>query len=245
MKTLPKTAGMAPCIDARIREGTEWAVLTPEQIDLFNRKVICRIYETGETVFLEGDMCRGLYFIEDGLVGVRKTDRDGQSALVRLASKGDNLGYRPFLAKQAHRASAEVIEDAKVCFIESATVRAILHDNHELGERFLERTAKALGEAEERLYEMLALNVEVRIVHLLILYHDKWGSHLADGSVLIMLPISRDDLAAMVGAHPDSVTRAMRELESKGLLQHDGRSIRIGGFQRLAEHLHTDLTHFH
>ncbi len=245
MRELKKPLGLAPCIDGKIKEETVWACLTEDEVDRFNREVICREYEPGDVIFMEGAPCKGLYFVESGLVGVRKIDQDGQYSLIRLAGKGDTLGYRPFLAKQPHRAAAEIIEDARVCFIDAPTVRGILQNNHELGLQFLERTAQALGEAEERLFEMAVLNVDTRIIHLLLLYHDQWGHHLEDGSVRIVLPITRDDLASMVGAHPDSVTRSIRKLESNGVVQVDGRLILIEEFDVLAERLHTDLTHYH
>ncbi|MBL6933420.1 MAG: Crp/Fnr family transcriptional regulator [Rhodospirillales bacterium] len=245
MKELEKPVGLAPCIDNKIRKNTVWATLTKEEVDLFNRKVICREYTPGDMIFMEGDDCKGLYFVESGLVGVRKIDVDGNATLVRLANKGDTLGYRPFLARQSHRASADVIEDARVCFINAKTVRKVLHKNHELGLQFLERTARVLGDVEERLYEMSALNVDTRFVHLLILYHDQWGRHMEDGSVNITLPLTRDDLASMIGAHPDSVTRAIRNLETKGIVQVDGRLIHIQDFEELADHLHTELVHYH
>jgi CRP-like cAMP-binding protein len=194
---------------------------------------------------MEGDPCAGLYFVESGLVGVRKINGEGQMALLRLASKGDALGYRPLIAKQSHRAGAEVIEDARICFIDALTVRSILQSNHALGLKFLKSTAIALGDAEERVFEMAALNVGVRIVHLLILYHDQWGHHLDDGSVAITIPITREDLASMIGAHPDSVARAIKQLEAKGIMQIDGRSVHIGEFSHLAEQLHTELSHTH
>lgn len=245
MKNQKKSNGLGQCINNKIRKNTVWASLTDEEVDLFNKMVVCREYIPGEMIFMEGDPCKGLYFVESGLVGVRKIDVDGNSTLVRLASKGDTLGYRPFLAKQSHRASTDVIEDAKVCFINADTVRKVLQNNHELGEQFLERTAKALGDIEDRLYEMTSLNVDTRFVHLLILYHDQWGRHLDDGSVNITLPITRDDLASMIGAHPDSVTRAIRNLETKGLVHVEGRLIHIEAFDELAEHLHSELVHVH
>ena len=140
MKELPRPNGRARCIDNRIRANTAWATLTEDEVDLFNRRVLCREYTPGETIFMEGDICNGLYFVEGGLVGIRKVDIDGQSALVRLAAKGDTLGYRPFLARQCHRAGAEVIEDARICFINSETVREILQNNHDLALQFLQST---------------------------------------------------------------------------------------------------------
>ena len=192
---------------------------------------------------MEGDLCKGLYFVRSGLVGIRKIDTQGQSTLLRLASNGDTLGYRPFLAKEHHRACAEIIEDARVCFVNSRIVREILQNNHELGLEFLCSIARALGEADEKLFKMAVLNVHTRFVHLLVLFHDKWGRYLEDGSVDIRLPITRDDMASMIGAHPDSVSRAIRHFESKGLIEVVGRSFRIKEFNLLAEQLRVDLAH--
>lgn len=244
MKSPAKRKCRTACVDNKAGKSGFWASLTDEEAGIFNRKVICREYRPGETVFMEGDSCKGLYFVKGGLVGIRKIDIEGQSTLLRLACAGDTLGYRPFLAKQRHRACAEVIEDASICFIDARTVRGILHNNHELGVEFLKCTARALGEAEEQLFKMAILNVDTRVVHLLVLFHDQWGSHLEDGSVDIRLPITRDDMASMIGAHPDSVTRAIRHLESKGLMQVHGRSFRIKEFNLLAEQLHTDIAHY-
>jgi CRP/FNR family transcriptional regulator len=245
MASSTKWKCLSACIDNEVDSGCLWSALTEKEADHLNCKTICREYTPGETVFMEGNPCKGLYFIKSGLVGVRKIDVDGQSTLLRLASRGDTLGYRPFLAKQPHRACAEVIEDARICFIDARTIRTILQNNHELGTEFLKCTARALGEAEEQLFKMAVLNVDTRVIHLLVLFHDRWGSHLDDGSVNIRLPITRDDMASMIGAHPDSVSRAIRQLESKGLMQVDGRSFRIKEFNLLAEQLHTDIASYH
>jgi len=245
MNDRPATDGYAPCVDTRLRESSEWSCLTEAEVELFNRRVLCHKYGVNETIFMEGDPCKGLYFVESGLVGVRKTDVDGQSALVRLAGGGDTLGYRPFLAKQSHRASAEVIEEAKVCYIDAATARQLLYENHELGLRFLERTARALGESEDRLFQLAALNVHVRVIHLLVLLHDRWGRPVGDGAVDIEIPLTRHDLASMVGARPETVSRAIRYLENEGLARFRGRNVHIEQFDRLAEELHANLTELH
>ena len=241
MKELSRSTRFAPCIDGKTRENTIWATLSNEEVELLNRNAICREYALGDTVFMQGEPCNGLYLVEDGLVGVRKIDIEGNSNLIRVVSKGETMGYRPFLAKEPHRASAEIIEDSRIYFINAPTFRKILQSNHELGVRFLERTARALGEAEERLLEMAVLTVDTRIIHLLVLYHDQWGKRLADGSFVIRVPITREDIASMIGAHPDSVTRAMKELESKGILSSRGRMIHVEKYDRLTEQLHTDL----
>ncbi|MGI9382957.1 MAG: Crp/Fnr family transcriptional regulator [Methyloligellaceae bacterium] len=220
---------------------TEWEALSPDEIDLFNRNVVCRTYRAGQLIFVQGDPCRGLYFVEHGLVAVRKVNRDGQSTIVRLANQGDTLGYRPLLAKENHRATAEVIKDVRICFIDAQTMRGLLRSNPNLGLRFLEHSARSLGEAEERMFHVAALSVRTRIVHLLILLSDRHGRTTSDGTLFVELPMTRRDLADMVGARHESVSRALREIESEGLLNLSGRTVRVDQFDRLVDELHQDL----
>ena len=232
-----------PCLSARFRTKTEWEALTSDQIDLFNRVVVCRTYKAGQTIFLQDDPCKGLYVVEDGLVAVRKVDDEGQSAIVRLAHQGDTLGYRPLLAGESHRASAEVVQDARTCFIDAATMRGFLLTNPKLGMRFLEHTAQALGGAEERLFQVAALSVRTRIIHLLILLRNHYGTTSSDGTLFVELPMSRRDLADMIGARPESVSRSLRDIQNEGILNLSGRTVRIDQVDRLVNELHTALHH--
>lgn len=240
-KDTSKHQVMAPCLGARMRAKTEWDALTSEEVDLFNQRVICKTYGVGQLIFVQGDPCKGLYLVEGGLVAVRKSDDDGQSVIVRLAYQCDTLGYRPMLAKENHRATAEVIKEAKICFIDAPTIRWLLKSNPKLGMGFLESTARAFGEAEDRLFQVAALSVRIRIIHLLVLLRDHCGSTTADGTLFVELPMSQRDLAEMIGARPESVSRALRDIQAEGLLNMSGRTVRVDKFDRLVSELHHNL----
>ncbi|MHA1165400.1 MAG: Crp/Fnr family transcriptional regulator [Alphaproteobacteria bacterium] len=242
-KDRPNHDSTEPCLNARVRAKTEWDALTLDEIDLFNRKVVCRAYKAGQVIFLQGDPCKGLYFVEDGLVAVRKIDEEGNSAIVRLAHQGDTLGYRPLLAKENHRATAEVINNSRICFLDAPTMRRFLLSNPKLGMRFLEHTAQALGETEERLFQVAALSVRTRIIHLVILLCDHYGTITSGGTLFIELPMTRRDLANMIGARPESVSRAFRDIQDDGLLDLSGRTVRVDQMDRLIDELHHNLHH--
>lgn len=239
----PKTDISGPCLNARLRTMNEWDELTADEIDLFNRNVVCRTYEAGRDIFVQGDRCKGLYLVEFGLVAVRKIDDLGQSAIVRLAHQGDTLGYRPLLAKENHRATAEVIKDARICFVDAQTMHRFLLSNPKLGLRFLEHTARAFGEAEERLFQIAALSVRTRIIHLLILFRDIYGSTTVDGKLLLKLPMTWRALAEMIGARPESVSRTLRDIQDEGLINLSGRTVRINRVESLIGELHGNLYH--
>ncbi len=232
-----------PCLDARIRTKNEWDALTPAEIGLFNRNVVCRTYDAGRVIFGQGDQCRGLYIVERGLVAVRKVDENGLSAIVRLAHQGDTLGYRPLLAKENHRATAEVIKDSRICFADAPIMHRLLLSNPQLGMRFLEHTAQALGEAEERLFQVAALSVRTRIIHILILLRSHYGKTTSDGTLYLDMPMSWRDLADMIGARPESVSRTLRDIKDDGLINLNGRKVRIDRVDRLVDELHHSVHH--
>lgn len=237
----PSTQYKSCCFNNNSRNAQFWSTLTKQDMALLNSHVICHTYATGAAIFMQGDPCEGLFFVERGLIGIRKIDSDGHSYLVHIVGRGEVIGYRPLLSGQLHRAGAEVIEETSTCFVPSSIIRQLLLVNSDFAMVFLEYIAKALGEAEERLFQMATLNVNTRIIHLLVRYHDRWGKHLEDGSVHITVPITRDDLASMIGAHPDSVSRAIRKFKSGGLIKTDGRTFRISEFGLLTEYLQENL----
>lgn len=228
-------------LDLECDEAIEWEALSPQEIALFNSRASHRTYTAGENIFIQDDACKGLYIIESGLVAVRKMDDEGRSVVIRLGYPGDSLGYRPLIAKENHRASAEVTKETRVCFIDAKTTLELVMNNPQLGMRFLERTVKALGEVEERFFEVAVQSVRIRLVHLLILLRDKCGRLNSDGTLVLNLPLTRQDLASMIGARPESVSRAFLELKKDGLAESSGREIHVARFDRLIEELHSTM----
>ncbi len=218
----------------RMRLHSEWNELTEDELNFLSSKKICKKYARGEMVFHEGDACRGIYCVESGLIGIRKADADGNSVLLgRLAEAGSTLGYRPLLAGENHRASAEVMKESTVCFIEKKAVWELLSHNPNLGLRFLQIATRDLGAAEEEIFQLTALDLRARLVHLLLVFMDHYGTVSRDGTVRLELPLSRPDLAAMVGARTESVSRAFRKIEDDGIAEFSGRMVTIPNIERL------------
>ncbi len=221
------------CFTCQVREKTEWCVLDETELNLINAGKVSRKYLPGETIFFEGDSSEGIYCIESGLVGVRKSDADGNSVLLFLASPGDTVGYRSLLAGEEHKSSAEVLEPSTVCFIDQTTVRELLTHNPSLGLRFLQRASKDLGDADERILHNVSLSVRARFAHLLLVLIDQHGSKSDDGSSNLNLPLSRQDLAAMIGTSPESMSRTIKKLEDDGVAKFSGRSVHIPTLENL------------
>ena len=232
------------CFVCQSRARSEWSALTDGELRLLNAAKICRLYESGEIIFHEGEPCRGVYCVESGLVGIRKTDGNGNSILLgRMGYPGDMLGYRPFLADEPHRGTGETLEPSVICFIQAATVRQLLDSNPALGLQFLQRASRAMGEAEEEYFESLSLSARARLAHLLMVLNDRHGKPDGERGFVLELPFSRRDLAALVGTRPESVSRLIREMAKDGVVRFSRRRVHVADTDRLLAEFAVDDHH--
>lgn len=230
---------MNDTLDHQLRHAPEWCVLNQVDLEKVESTAICKEYETGDIIFHEGDPCQGVYFITSGLVGIRKAGLDGESTLLKLAYPNDTMGYRPLLANETHRATAELLKPGVICFVSSNVVLPLIRQNPALGLNFLQRASKELGDAEERFHKTVTLTLRARFAHLLMLWKDKCGRSSDGGKFILELPVSRGDLAAMLGVRRESVSRVISELEKEGVTHFTDRFVEVNDAENLMDEFRT------
>ncbi len=225
------------CFACGGRERSEWCDLDGPDLRLLNQVKVCNQYLPGQTIFYQGNPCLGLYCIESGTVAIRKTDASGNSVIVRLAHAGDTLGYRSFFAGEPYRGSADALVPTRVCFVDRAALRQLLERNPVVGYSFLKHMARDLEEAEEAKLHAAALPVRARLAHLLLVLKERFGHAAPDGTLHIELPLSRQDMAAMVGTRPETIARAVRGFEEDHVAHFQGRAVVVPDLDRLLDEL--------
>ncbi|MDA0240174.1 MAG: Crp/Fnr family transcriptional regulator [Proteobacteria bacterium] len=221
------------CFTCQARERTEWCVLQDAELRLIEDGKKSRRYLPGETIFREGDTPDGIFCIESGMIGLRKSDAEGNTVLLNLLSEGETLGYRAFLADSEYDASAEALEPSTACFVDRPTIRRLLEHNPALGLRFLKRVAKDLGDADEKILHNVSLSVRARFAHLLMVFVERYGKLADNGSSSIDLPLSRQDMASMIGTTPESMSRTIKKMETDGIARFSGRTVQIPSCRNL------------
>lgn len=229
------------CRLCHIRHISDWKVLRDDELDELSTGVIRREYASGETVYSIGDTNSGVYCISGGSVGVRKLDEQGNSVLLHLAYPGDTLGYRSFLLSGEHKTSAEALGPTVICHMDSRTISAILERNPELGLQFLRRAASEIDQAHTALMNSLTLCNRARFLHLLLFLIKRHGRLVEDGARFIELPLSRRDLASMIGTRHETVSRIIARLEAEGIARFSGRRVMVPRMDALVAELDSHL----
>lgn len=218
-------------------ETPEWQTLTLAEREALSEIGRQRRYRAGELIFHQDDECCGIYLILEGLVSVHKNGLEGNMVTLHLAREGDVLGYRPFLAEQHHLASAQVVRDCSVVFFAASHIKKILLKNVEFGMALLRREARELGVAESRFQEAVTQHLRHRLLNLLLVLKKHYGSGLPNGEVLLDLPISRQEMASMIGVRVETLSREIRHLTNDGLVEFSGHRAWLKDLPRIEDEL--------
>ena len=208
---------------------SEWAVLggcNAKGLDCARRS---RHFLPGEPVYHEGDEPSGIYCVSSGLIGIRKVDAEGDSMLLRLVRPGQTFGYRSALTGAPHGVSAEALKDARVCHIPAATVRKALAEEPGLLMAFFRHLADDMAAAEVKVMETVSASCRVRFLRLLMALGG------GEDAGLLELPVSRQDIASLIGVRSETMSRVIRGIEDEGLAHFSGRRVEIPDPHRLAE----------
>lgn len=215
--------------------GLSRAGLTSKSLSRANKE-----FEAGQIIYLEGDSCEGVYCLKKGLIAIRKTDINGNSAVVKLIQPGEAFGYRSFLANEKHSGTAETLLDCKICFIPKKSLENLLVESPDVAVRFTRKVARDLREIEELYLITTTQPVRKRLAHLLLGLRTRYADLDDSGHTVIELPLSRQELAAAIGTRPETIARTIKKFEEDGLAIFQGRIVTIPSADKLMAEIEAD-----
>lgn len=192
--------------------------VSDDEMDVLTEVVHSRSYKKGEFVFREGDQSDALYVVNEGVIKIVKLADTGREHVIRFLFHGDFGGMSALFKEDLHYANAEVVEDAIVCRIYRNDLKSILDHNSKMAYRFLAAIADRLRDADEWAGTISLLDAERRIAKTLLHFMSKTTS-----SNPSQLPVSKRDLAALIGVTPETMSRKLAMFESDGYISLTGK----------------------
>jgi CRP/FNR family transcriptional regulator len=190
--------------------------------NLFNLKK----YKNNETIFLEGDSSDNFYLVASGSVKVLKHTVMGKDIILEMMSPGDVFGGVAVLDKKPYPASAEAMEAASVIKISRPDLLKIMEEYPVLKLEIVKYFSDKLRDAHEMLKNIATERVERRIASLLLKLSEKVG--VEDGEFIrIDFPLTRQEIAEMVGTTVETCIRTMSKIQKDGLVKSSNHKIMI------------------
>ncbi|MBC7473398.1 MAG: Crp/Fnr family transcriptional regulator [Candidatus Sericytochromatia bacterium] len=192
----------------------------PEEIlDELSKTKISNIYKKGQTLFYEGNRPYGVYCMNSGKVKLTIHSCEGKDFIVKIAQAGDLIGYRSFFTDELYTLTAEIIEDASICFIDRERFFDLLKKHPPFSLKLLSMMGHDIKCAEENSSNLAFKSAQERIVELLFTFKESYGINQDNGNIKLDILISRDELASMIGTTTETAVRLTTWLKDKDLIE--------------------------
>ncbi|QNH62610.1 Crp/Fnr family transcriptional regulator [Hymenobacter sediminicola] len=208
------------------------------ELALISGSKVSQRYQRGQIIFQEGSRPAGLHCIHQGRVKVSKVSGDGKEQILSLRKEGDALGFQALSDGGCYVSSAVALNDCVVCMVPRPDFYSLLEQNTQFSHALMRLLAQMLGETQKRVLHTAYKPVRERLAEALLLLYRFFQP---DTGTTFSIPISREDLAALMSTAKETASRLLSEFRDEGLVTTQGSRITVldlKGLQRISA-LHT------
>ncbi|MBK9236117.1 MAG: Crp/Fnr family transcriptional regulator [Rhodoferax sp.] len=206
-----------------IRRVPLFAMLTPAQAELLADAVAKHRFKRGQVIVEQGKKSDALYIILSGRARVLMTDRKSREVILATLQPGDYIGEMSMIDNQPHSATVEAEIQTDVLVLGRKEFTRCLPENATMAYAVMQGLVRRLRHADQKIGSLALMGVYGRVANVLL------ESAVADdGRLMIRDKLSRQDIAKMVGASREMVSRVMKDFEEQGFIQTlDGGAILV------------------
>jgi CRP/FNR family cyclic AMP-dependent transcriptional regulator len=198
--------------------------LTPQELLHLADASTTEELRRGDVLFHEDDEPDRLYVVINGRIAIAKRSIDGRESVVALMEAGDLFGEMG-LFLPGRSAEARALEQSQVLSIGFDPVREVYEKRPELLWGVVALLARRLETMDVALADSVFLDVTGRTAKRLV--------EMAAGADEFTLPVTQEELAAMVGASRERVNKAIASFVRLGWIEQSERRYRITDREQL------------
>jgi CRP/FNR family transcriptional regulator len=203
--------------------------VSAENIQVLTTQGLYKKFKPGEMVLGEDDPIRSFYVVVSGQLKLYRSSSFGKEQTLQLLGPGDPFGLCTAFATDSFPASAMAIEESLVLLIPGLLVETVARQEPALLLNIIFILSQQLKDSMNLIESLSLKEIPGRLASFLL--HDPSKEDARTNR--IELTITQRELAKILGATPEALSRALRKLAEDGILATSGRSITILNRKRL------------
>ena len=212
---------------AEANEITLLEALEPEQRADLQKRGRLRTYRSGAVLHYEGQLDAPVVVVLTGHVRVSALASDGRELVLAFRGPDAVLGELSALDQSHCSATVTAVDEVRAIVLTAATFNAFLRIWPEASNALLRLLAYRLRDADRKRIEFAALDTSGRVAARIAELAGRFGQPQRDGSLLITLPLSQEELATWVGSSREATVKALGQLRELGLVETGRRRLRV------------------
>ena len=196
--------------------------LTPAQYDELAMIATLQTVRKGQSVFAEGDPGAGFYVVASGLIKIYKLSLDGKEQILHIFGAGEPFAEAAVFTGSSYPAHAMALEESRIFFFPRKTFIELIRCNPDLAMNMLAALSMRLKKFAHMIENLSLKEVPGRLAAHLLFLSEQQGE--AD---TVALPVSKTQLASLLGTIPETLSRILTKLAKQGIIAMNGAQITL------------------
>jgi len=209
-----------------LREVPIFTELSDEDLSLVMQMTVKRSYPKSTMIVIEEDRGDTLYIIESGSVKITRLDEEGREVILAILGSSEFFGEMALLDGQGRSANVMAIEDATLFTLNRRDFLDVLGRFPSISIQLLKEMTLRLRKSDQQIKSLSLSDAEHRIGIALHRFAEDMGIFKMGQVVINRLPYQQD-IANMAGTSRETVSRMLKSLKQKGLVEREGRRLVI------------------
>jgi len=197
-----------------------FASFPEDQLRALATMVVRKSAPRSNTIMAGGDPTDSLYIVLSGRLKVMMSDSDGKEVILSILGPGEFFGEMGLIDEAPRSASVVTIEPCELLQLAKRDFNKCLAENFEMAMAVMRGLVRRLREADRKIGSLALLDVYGRVARLLL---DM--AETVDGEKLVTKRLPKQDIAKMIGASREMVSRVMKDLQVGGYIEMRGSTI--------------------
>lgn len=199
-------------------------MLTPLQAESLVEAVSKKRFKRGEYLVEQGKKSNALYIILAGRSRVVMTDSKAREVIIATMRAGDYVGEMSLIDGEPHSATVVADQQVDALVLGREDFLRCLSENSAMSFVVMHELVQRLRRSSQKISSLALVGVYGRVATVLL------DSAVADEEDVLMIreKVSKQDIAKMVGASREMVSRVMKDFEERGFIQSlEGGMVRV------------------
>jgi CRP-like cAMP-binding protein len=198
-----------------IRRVPLFSTLTSTQAESVADAVVKRRFKRGELIVEQGKKSNALFILLTGRARVLTSDARGREVIIASLNPGDHVGEMSLIDNEPHSATVRCEVQTDVLVLGRTEFARCLPENTTMAYAVMKGLVQRLRSADRKIESLALMDVYGRVARSLIEFAQDDGA----GNMVVRDRLSRQDIAKMVGASREMVSRVMKDLEERGFIE--------------------------
>ena len=172
------------------------------------------------TIMAGGDPTDSLYIVLSGRLKVMMSDAEGKEVILSILGAGEIFGEMGLIDDEPRSATVVAIEPCELLSLAKRDFKKSLAENFEMSMAVMRGLVKRLREADRKIGSLALLDVYGRVARLLLDMSEN-----VNGEKVVTKRLPKQDIAKMIGASREMVSRVMKDLQTGGYIEMRGSTI--------------------